>query len=734
MHLRPPATHPVRPVRRLVLAAGLACSAFTFVMPIATFAQDSKQAAAAAQADPVPIKKIVLYRSGVGYFERNGLVNGDAEVQLRFNAEQINDILKSMVLLDLDGGRIDTVSYASKEPLAKRLASFGLNISNNPSVPEILGQLRGAPLKVVISGEQITGTVLGVEERTLPPREHQQPVKVPHLNLVTPTGLRSVAITDVSSFEILDKELAGELNKALATLAEYRADRTKTVDLRFAGQGSRNVVVGYVHEMPVWKTSYRLVLPDAQPSTKSGEGAATSQGEVMLQGWAIVENTTDQDWNDVTMSLVSGRPVSFQMDLYEPLYTFRPTLPVPTIPGVMPRSYAGGMDREDKAGESGAKFDGRRSTRLTAGSPPPAAAPAMEAMKSSRGEGAEAEYQYRGVDANALADYAAQAQAQAGEVGEVFQYTLNTPVSIERQRSAMIPILTSNVPGRRVSIFNLADGSEHPMRGIELTNDSNLQLLPGPISVFDGAAYSGDAQIGHVGEGDKRLLAYAVDLDVDVQTKQDDTNSIVKLRIVDGLIEQTVKNQTKLVYTFKNNDEKRSRTMFVEHWKGDGSWTLVNPAKADNETQTHYRFIADIEAGKKLELPVVGERTVRHSIGVLDMNMTSLLAFHRDGKISDKAMEAIRKATSMQSAINETERQINQLNQTTAEISAEQNRIRENMGKIDRTNELYKRYLTKLNDQETQLENINEQRIAAQSKLDEQRREFNDYLRGLNVE
>lgn len=741
MLLRTRASLPARTVSSLILAAGFAASAAAIVVAPRTALAQSERAAA-AQADAVPIKKIVLYRSGVGYFERMGNVNGDAEVQLRFNAEQINDILKSMVLLDLDGGRIDTVSYASKEPLTKRLASFGLNISTNPSIPELLGQLRGAPLKVIVAGEEITGTVLGVENRTLPPRENQQPVQVPHLNLVSAAGLRSIAITDVSSFEILDKELAGELNKALATLAEYRADRTKTVDLRFAGQGSRRVVVGYVHEMPVWKTSYRLVLPESQPAAKSGEGGAGSAGEVMLQGWAIVENTTDHDWDNVTMALVSGRPVSFQMDLYEPLYQFRPTLPVPTIPGVMPRSYAGGMDQwDDKAkadrGTTGAVGGGlaaKAGRRQAPGSPPPAPMAAAElAMDAAAGAG-EAAYRYAGIEGGDLADYAAQAQAQAGEVGEVFQYTLDTPVSIERQRSAMIPILTSTIPGRRVSIFSLSDGSEHPMRGIELVNDSNLQLLPGPISVFDGAAYSGDAQIGHIGQGDKRLLAYAVDLDVAVQTKQDDSNSIVKLRIVDGLIEQTIKSRTTLTYAFKNNDEKRPRTLFVEHAKLGGGWELTSPAKADNETQTHYRFVVEAEPGKQVELPVTSERTIRQSMGVLDMNMASLLAFHRDGKLSDKALEAVRKAAGMQAAINDTERQINQLNEQTSAISTEQNRIRENMGKVERTSELYKRYVTKLNDQETELENINERRTAAQQKLEQQRREFNDYLRGLNVE
>ncbi len=712
-----------RTVASLLIAAGIAVSAIA-VAP--TLAQTEKPAASAAGSDTVPIRKIVLYRSGVGYFERMGTVNDAAEIQLRFNAEQINDILKSMVLLDLDGGRVDTVSYASKEPLSKRLASFGLNISNNPSIPELLGQLRGAPLKVIVAGEQITGTVLGVEERLAPSKEGQPPLRVPHLNLVTPTGLRSIAITDVSSFEILDEELAAELTKALSTLAEYRADRTKTVDLRFSGQGSRRVVVGYVHEMPVWKTSYRLVLPEAAPAKpRTDDRNAPPSDQVLLQGWAVVENTTDADWNNVSMSLVSGRPVSFQMDLYEPLYTFRPMIPVPTIPGVMPRSYVAGVEQNKAVTEREQVFMRSRTSRADAAAAP---APASAAMEKQTFGG------YEGLDADAMADYAVAAQAQAGEVGEVFQYTLNAPVSIERQRSAMIPILTSNIPARRVSIYNPADGSDHPMRGVEITNDSDLQLLPGPISVFDGAAYAGDAQIGHVGQGDKRLLSYAIDLDVDVLSDQKHHSSVMSIRIVNGLIEQTIKNQLEQVYTFDNKDAKRPRTIFVEHPKPGGDWSIINPGKPDAETQTHYRFIVEVPADKKSELKVVAERVARQSIGVLDMNMTSLIAFNRSGKLSDKALEAVRKAANMQAAIAQLEKDINTLNSEADAISKEQSRIRENMKTIDSSGQLYGRYMTKLNEQETQLEDIAARRIAAQQQLDQRRAELNDYLRNLNVD
>ncbi|MBC7773193.1 MAG: hypothetical protein H7210_11900, partial [Pyrinomonadaceae bacterium] len=684
--------------------------------------------AAAMDADQVPIRKITLYRSGVGFFEREGSVQGDASVQLRFSTEQINDILKTMVLIDVSGGRIDAVSYGSKEPLARRLASFGVNISDNPSVPNLLNQLRGAAIRVS-AGEQITGTILGVEERLVPPGKDQQAIRVPFLNLLTATGVRSVAVNDIASFEILDKELAGELNKALAALAEYRADRSKTVDLHFAANGqtgARRVVVASVDEMPVWKTSYRLILPDEVKKSggeKDPKAAPPKPSTLNVQGWAIVENNTDQDWNDVGLALVSGRPVSFQMDLYEPLYVSRPFIPVPMIPGVAPRAYSGGVDgvlADAMRGEMEGvrKLASRVSARGAAAGSPPAPSPQMDSAKA---ELSDALASYAGLSAGEMADYSARAQAAAGEVGEVFQYELEAPVTIARQHSAMIPILTAAVSGRRVSIFSSSDGSEYPMRGVELTNTSNLQLLPGPIAVFDGndgkSAYAGDAQIGHVGQGDKRLLAYAVDLDVKTLKSAENTNTVTKLRIVDGMFEQTVKSQNQTSYAFKNADQKRDRAIILEHAKMPG-WTLVTPQKAAEETQSLYRFEVPIASGKSETISVVQERVELQRVGVMTFDLATILRFQKDGKLSAQVVETVRELGRQQATINAAEQAVQEIDRQTAEINKDQNRIRENMGRIERNSQLYTRYMTKLTEQETQLEDLNTRRVQGQEKVD----------------
>jgi uncharacterized protein (UPF0335 family) len=682
-----------------------------------------RQAAEAKAEGELPIRNITLYRSGVGYFERHAVINGRQDVQLKFNTDQINDILKSMVVLDLDGGRIDSVGYGSKAPLERRLGSFAVNVADNPDMATLLGRFRGAPVRVVTLDGPVTGTILGVETRPKASGERQV-VQTPYVNLLTDTGIRSLDLTAIASFEILDRELAGELNKALAALAEYRADRIKSVDLSFSGQGERRIVVAYVHEMPVWKTSYRLVLPEHPSGVKPPREAEI----LTMQGWAIVENTSDEDWENVRLSLVAGQPVSFTMDLYEPLFAKRPEVPVPMVAGVMPRTYQAAVE-ELRQGDV-PRVDLRE--RMTQAAPAPAARRGGGGQSPFRG-GDEEFAMAAALEPDAIAKYAAAAVARGGEVGQVFQYQLQVPVSVARQRSAMLPILTSDIEGRRLSIYNRADNAEHPMRGVQLTNSSGLQLMPGPISVFDGASYAGDAQIGHVPAGDKRLLAYAVDLDVRA-TSQDDAQSFIQtIRIVNGLIEETLRRQMSTTYTFNNKDQKRPRQILVEH-RREGGWDLVAPEKAAETTGELYRFEVAVEPGQAGDLRVVQQRTDRQRYAVTEYNLGTLLAYARDGKASQRVVDAVRKAADMQGEINDLRRRMAVLEQERNTIHQEQNRIRQNMASVGRDSEIYRQYIARFTEQEARLEAIGREREELQRASEAKQHELETYLRNLSVD
>jgi hypothetical protein len=693
---------------------------------------------AARAAEPMPIRRITLYRSGVGMFQREGSVSGNAEVSLRFNTEQINDILKSLVLLDLDGGRVESVSYSSKDPIQRRLASFGVDLSDAPSASTLLSRLRGSPVKLTTAEGTVSGTIMNVEERPTVigggPTQPATLVKLPWINLVTDQGVKSVNLTNVTGFELLDKKLAEELGKALEALAEYRADNVKSVDLKLSGPDqARRVVAAYVHETPVWKNSYRLVLGDSGGDPKKQVGA--------LQGWAIVENTTDADWTNVRLALVAGRPVSFQMDLYEPLYMQRAMVPVPMIAAAMPRAYQAASNVVLQAEVAKAAMREYRSAgRKPGGAPgaPPAGEPGTTGAPFDAA--ASPQVEMGGVlSAAEMMDYAPGSVAQAGQAGETFFYEVSTPITIERQRSAMIPFLTANIPTRRVSIFNLADRTDHPMRGVEVTNptDAKLQLLPGPISVFEGdsstSAYAGDAQIGNIPAGDKRLLAYAVDLDVAVLTTPTAGTTLTKLKIVQGMVEQSFVRRDGMTYGFRNKDLAKGRTIVVEHPRL-GDWTLVEPKEFSEKTQSLYRFELELKPDEAKAITVTQERIESQRLDVTSFDLPTILRYRTDGKVSDAVVEAFRTVAGKRAAIGESERALAQIDANVKTIADDQARIRQNMQTIDRTTDLYKRYATKLNEQESQLEKLSGDRAAVQKQLDERRADLENFLRDLTVE
>jgi hypothetical protein len=216
---------------------------------------------AAPQAG-LPVSQVVLYSSGVGYFERDGQVENRAQVDLRFKVENINDLLKSMVVQDFDGGRVSTVTYGSRDPITKTLKSFGIDLTENPSLRDLLDQVRGERIEITGSaGQPLVGVILGTETKEEPAGDNKT-VQMEYLNLLTPEGLRSVAIKGVHQIKLLNDQLNTELSQALAVLASGHDTQKKTVSIAFDGEGKRKVSVSYIMETPIWKTSYRLVLDD----------------------------------------------------------------------------------------------------------------------------------------------------------------------------------------------------------------------------------------------------------------------------------------------------------------------------------------------------------------------------------------------------------------------------------------------------------------------------------------
>jgi len=671
---------------------------------------ETSSGAGTGRAD-LPVRMVALFSSGVGYFEHSGTVQGNSSVELRFKSSQINDILKSLVLEDLDGGKIGTIAYPSQEPIEKTLKNFQVDITSNPPLAELLNQLRGAPVLVTANAEQIEGTILGVEKRRkiLPGHDNQE-IDGWMFNVKSGAALRSVWLDDVQKVELRDPELQTELQKALSSLAEARNQDKKPVLISFQGEGNRKVRLRYVIETPIWKTSYRLILPQ------------NKGGKSKLQGWALVENQTDTDWNDVQLSLVSGRPISFIEDLYKPIYVSRPVVEPELYAGLRPQSYEGGMAAEAVPAAPRASA-GRGGAGLSGGG----AMPKKSLKKAGTAEEEEAEVTGRPFDATSSVVSAASAE----KLGELFQYTVGN-ISLPRLRSAMFPILTEDVSVERVSIFNAEVMPRNPLRGLVLVNSTGKHIMQGPVTVFEGSAYAGDAQVGNLPPGQSRVLSYALDLEVQVDsTRNKQESSVQTVKIVKGVLELSRKDTFSQEYAIQNNSDAE-RTLIVEHRFRKG-WKLATP-KPFETTETHYRLKQTVPKGKTETMTVVEENVRGESIAILPADIGPLEFYRRSGQVPQNVRESLGKVIELKQAVADTENQLTEKRKTLEEIDKEQNRIRSNMSTVNASSQYYSRLLEKLNAQETDIETIQSEVRSLEKKRDDQRQKLNGYLANLSIQ
>ncbi|MBV9659189.1 MAG: DUF4139 domain-containing protein [Verrucomicrobia bacterium] len=678
-------------------------------------------------AADVPVRQVILFSSGVGYFQHEGTVRGDAETELRFKTAQVNDILKSLVLQDLDGGRVGAVTYPSQDPLEKTLRSFQINIGDNPSLGDLLNQLRGARVSVSVGAENFSGTILGVEQKTVAKDKDDHPIERPFLNLITDLGIRSVPLDDVRKWTLDDAALREELNKALAALAAARDQDKKPVDIRFNGQGERRVRVGYVVETPIWKASYRLIF----------SGEADAKPGATLQGWAIVENQTDNDWRDVKLSLVSGRPISFIQDLYQPLYVPRPEVKPELYSSLRPQQYEGGQSN-GPAGAAASDSDEERS-KTTAGAGPrrgmraastPAAPPPPEQQPAPMTAQFRSEQRRDSIEA----DKSIQSVATTAQIGELFQYTVGN-VTLPRQRSAMIPILNDPIEAEKVSIFNERTLSKYALNGARLKNSTGKALMQGPVTVLEEGGYAGDASLGDVPAGQSRLLSFGVDLQLLV-TPQDlasaSRSELQTGKIVGGVLELANKRHVEREYSAENKSD-HARKLVVEHARRGDEWKLVETPAPVETTAQLYRFELPVPAGKKEKLVVKEEIIDRTRLAILSTDPGTILYYSQQGQIPPPVRDALAKAATMQQAAVATERAMNDKRTQVETITQEQNRIRENLKTVDRQSAYATRLLKKLDDQESQIEKLRAEADALREKLDGQRRELGEYLKGINI-
>jgi len=727
-------------MRRVFVLVCLA--AFTVVLAAQSpAAPATKSAAAKAPAetasDPtgtikdLPVRKVVLYKNGVGYFEHAGTVNGNQRVAIDFTSPQLNDVLQSLTVLDEGGGRIAGVNYNSTTPLAEQLKSLSLGMSDDPTSTELFQALRGQRVEVTGGpGGTIGGRLMAIESRTEKSGTGDNTVDKFYLTLVASSGaVRVIELTPALSVRPLDAGLQGQLDRYLELLSTTHSTGLRHLTLDALGQGQRELRVSYISEVPVWKSTYRMVFP------REANGSAT------VQGWAVVDNTVGADWDNVQLSLVAGAPQSFIQPLSQPLYTRRPEIPIATEAQLTPQTHEAADAKEFDRIEMAAQLSAPPpipSAMARKAAPVPSASVGVAGMEGM-GTGSGVGYGYGGGSSASsfgkLGVYRASDALQQGDVStnafdDYFEYALTQPVTIHKNESAMVPILQQELPAEHVTLWSEREST--PLRAVWLENKSKLTLDSGSFSIFESGEFAGEGLLDPIHPGEKRLLSYAADQAVRVQvTKRDSQRTLHHVEVRKGVIIETHMDVASVTYSATNHAET-DRVVLLEHPRRTNGWSLDEGLKADETAPDLYRFRLPVAAHstKTLEVKERGPELQRVDLSASQNQTGYLLDLVK--RVPD-ALDKLKPVIDAQTALADLDRRIDDSKKTEATAAADEARDRDNLTAL-KGNDAAKRFVDELNRAEDTLQTTRKQTAGLEQQKQAAVEKLNGLIAGLSFD
>src|SRR5229473_2110275 len=655
----------------------------------------------------LPVRRVVLYKNGVGYFEHLGRVRGSQDVHVDFTSAQLNDVLKSLTVLDLSGGKISGVDYNSEAPLARRLATLRLTLGENPTMADFLAALRGARLEVRSgSGAAMAGKLLSVEKKS---REKDgATTEWTEISLVNDGGeVRSAEVTPATSVRIAEKDLQVEVGRYLGLIASSRDQDLRRMTISTTGAGERNLYVSYISEVPIWKTTYRIVLP------------SKAEKKPLLQGWAIVDNTIGEDWNDVEVSLVAGAPHSFIQQLSQPYYGRRPVVPLPESVQLTPQTHAATLEPSTHG--------------IAGGVPGGAMGGVMGGMVSGVGSGSGAGVgggsfsmgklpaPPAGVDEAEVEEAREESEpnAEGNALGDLFEYKLKERVTIRKNQSALVPILQTDIAAEKVSLWSESLGVARPLRALWVNNASSLTLDGGSFSVLDSNTFAGEGLVEAIKPGERRLLSYATDLGLLVDTKQDSGHErVTRVRIYRGTMTTTREEREKKTYIVRNEDTT-PRTLVIEH-PARPEWKLAEDGpKPEEKASGLYRFRLSVEPKKTERLVVNEAKPLYTQYAVNGATDDQIELFLRQKSINSDIAKALRAIVAQKNVFADFDEKIRAQQKVIDQIFTDQGRLRENMKALKGSAEektLLQRYTKQLDEEETELGTLRKGKQATEKE------------------
>lgn len=634
----------------------------------------------------IPIKRIVLYKHGVGYFERAGKVSGNQSVSIELPNAQINDVLKSLTALDLSGGAITSIGYERGAEDASTRGQDTLRLDPFEVLQSLLSQLIGVNVELIIAGEKIDGVVMGIDQ-TEEYSDHKTFVQKRMVTLFQKgRSISSYDLSEISWINVLDDDLNGEIARLLNHLQrEQRASRNQ-ITLQTTGEGERDLVVSYLVEAPVWKTSYRLLI---------GE-----QG-TRIQGWALIDNTSDEDWKDVRVSLVAGLPISFRHDLYSPRFAHRPEIAVP-------RGLAyGAPELEDRDGAFG---DAGDDTYTIAAAGPvelgdaemDESAMLRKAMPASPAPGQGSGRRERAQRGQWHAS-SAKVEASGEQKGALFEYDVSVPVSVANKSSALVPIVFEAIEAEKIALYSPAIRESNPLNALQLKNTTGLALEAGPVTVLDREEYAGEGMLKLMNTEDTCLLPYAVELRCKINREYETESRTPHIvRVERGFIHLHAARIEISRYLINNTSDEKL-TLIIEHPRNDDI-TLVQTPEPIEKTENLLRFKLVVDAKATHEFRVSEQHLTSEHHQLQNLGSSKQVGEWFDNNyFGELVQKALYESIAIADRIHALKVEANDLKHQLKETAKDQERLRtnlESLGQSSSEKTLRDRYVKQLEESE----------------------------------
>jgi hypothetical protein len=706
-------------------------------------------------ATQLPVTHVSLYKNGVGFFEHAGRVNGDEAVTIDLTSAQLNDVLQSLTAIDLNGGRITGASYNSTTPLEQQLRALPVSLGEEPTQQDLYNALRGARVEVTGAGGSFNGRILSLETRTVPTGNDESKLASERrfLTVVADTGAtRTLELTTATTVRLLDATLRSDLNSYLELLDRNRTEGVRHLTLMDRGNGSRDLRVSFLSEVPVWKSTYRILFTDSVKG--NGTGSSNKVDTATLQGFSVIDNTTGEDWKNVQLSLIAGSPQSFLQPLAQPIYARRAEVPIGQDAQLTPQTHASAVE-----------------VLKESGAPPTAGVAGMSGMAMGAGSGVSGGVM-GGIGVGAGGNSGGGARSVGGAPSapmrfsqgavlsstapmvpyetiaaksitpnsttaafdDFFAYNLTDPVTIPRNGSALVPILQTKIQSERVTLWSPSEPT--PLRALWVTNTSDLTVDRGSFSIVENGAFGGEGLLETIHPGERRLLSYAADQAVRVSVdSRNDKSTVTMISASHGVLRATSAEVAEVEYLV-HNAAPDARTVIVEQPRRMG-WDLDSDPKPDETTPTAYRFRVATAAKATGRLHIGERRTFEQHFRLIDSTDQQLAIFLRNSKAGPAVMQQLEPVFAAKRAVAALDTQIKEKQDAINQLVNDQKRLRDNLGALKGSAEersLAKRYTAELNAQEDTLATLRRDLAGLQQQRQSAEADLSNKIETLTLE